>query len=405
MKKKILIFSTAYLPLIGGAEIAVKEITDRFGDNFIFSAEGGPASSWEFDLICARIKKELPAQEKIGNVNVYRMGWGCALDKYYLALCGHYFAAKMHKKNHYNAIWAIMASFGGFAAMFFKKKNPTVPFLLTLQEGDPPEYIKKRVEIFGSWFSQIFTRADHIQAISNFLAGWAKDMGAKCSIEVVPNGVDVKKMSVSNFSPYGRSPEGRQFSKKDFKKKLGIIENDKVIITASRLVEKNGIADLIKAMSSLPTDVKLLILGSGPLENNLKLLALRSLGEGGDDKILFLGNVLNNDVPRYLAISDVFVRPSLSEGLGISFLEAMAAGVPIIGTKVGGIPDFLKDGETGLFCEVSSPKSIAEKINLLLSGEALRRKIIINAGQLVEEKYNWDKIADQIKAIIDRLTI
>src|SRR3989344_9522360 len=114
MKKKILIFSTAYLPLIGGAEIAVKEITDRLGDDFIF------------DLICARIKKELPAQEKIGKVNVYRMGCGCALDKYYLALCGHCFAAKIYKKNHYNAIWAIMASFGGFAAMFFKKKNPTV---------------------------------------------------------------------------------------------------------------------------------------------------------------------------------------------------------------------------------------------------------------------------------------
>ncbi|MBU1102183.1 glycosyltransferase family 4 protein, partial [Patescibacteria group bacterium] len=109
------------------------------------------------------------------------------------------------------------------------------------------------------------------------------------------------------------------------------------------------------------------------------------------------------DVPKYLAISDVFVRPSLSEGLGNSFLEAMAAGVPIIGTKVGGIPDFLRDGETGLFCEARNPQSIAEKITLLLSDEILRQRLIANARKLVEEKYNWDNIAQKMGNIFEKL--
>jgi glycosyltransferase involved in cell wall biosynthesis len=386
--KKILIFSTAYLPMIGGAEIAVKEITDRLGDDF------------SFNLICARIKKELPAQEKIGRIDVYRLGCGCFFDKYYLALAGHYFASQLHKQNSYNAIWAIMASYGGFAAMFFKKKNPSVPFLLTLQEGDPLDHIKKRVGIFAGWFAQIFTRSDYIQAISRFLAGWAKEMGAKCPIEVVPNGVNPGKFSIFPLRHGFVEASNFQFSNKEFKEKLGIKENEKVIITASRLVGKNGIGDLIGSLTYLSVNFRLLILGSGPLEKGLKSQVLNSKLQ---DRVLFFGKYENDDLPKYLAISDVFVRPSLSEGQGISFLEAMAAGVPIIGTNVGGIPDFLKDNETGLFCEVANPKSIAEKIEALLNNEDLRQRLIVNGKKLVEEKYDWLAIAQRMREIINRL--
>ena len=256
--KKILIFSTAYLPMIGGAEIAIKEITNRLGGNFTF------------DLICARIKKELPKYEKIGQVNIYRLGCGCFLDKYYLALFGHCFAAKLHKKNNYDAIWAIMASFGGFSAMFFKKKNPKVPFLLTLQEGDSLDYIKKRVGIFGSWFAQIFKRADYIQAISNFLANWAKDMGAKCPIEVVPNGVDIAKF------------QDTRNNNQKLKEELNIKPDEKVIITVSRLVKKNGVGDLIDGFALLlangyAPNAKLLIIGDGEERTHLSFV----IGEKG----------------------------------------------------------------------------------------------------------------------------
>ncbi len=373
--------------------MAVKEITDRLGDDF------------SFDLICARIKKDLPKREKIGRINVHRLGWGCFFDKYYLALGGHCFASRLHKKNNYNAIWAIMASFGGFAAMFFKKKHPAMPFLLTLQEGDPLDYIKKQVGIFGSWFKQIFTRADYIQAISNFLADWAKNMGAKCPIEVVPNGVDLGKFNNSVIL----NPEGM----KNLKEKLGIKENEKVIITVSRLVEKNGVEDLIRAINLLPENIKLLIVGDGEKRTHLSfVIGNLSLGK----RVFLLGSIPPEKVVDYYLISDIFVRPSLSEGLGSVFLEAMAAGVPIIGTKVGGIPDFLEDGErsrtidpertpTGLFCEVKNPQSIAEKIKLLLADDGLRQKLIINGKKLVEEKYNWNKIVKQMEAIFGKLKI
>lgn len=373
--KKILIFSTAYFPLIGGAEVAVQEITNRFGD-------------FEFDLVCAKIKKSLPKREKISRVNVYRLGCGCFLDKYYLALCGHCFGIKLHKNNNYYAVWAVMASFGGFAAMFFKKKNPSVPFLLTLQEGDPLEYIKKRVGVFSGWFMQIFTRADYIQAISNFLADWAKKMGAKCPVEVVPNGVSLNKYELG-------------IKNNELRNKLGIKDNEKVIITISRLVKKNGVIDLVRAMKYLPENVKLLVVGEGEEADNLSIEIKTLLLE---KKVFLVGLVPPGEVVDYYSISDIFVRPSLSEGLGNVFLEAMAAGVPIIGTPVGGIVDFLINGETGLFCEAQNPQSVAEKIKLLLQNEALRQKLIVNGKKIVTEKYDWSKISVQMEEIFKKLT-
>jgi len=224
------------------------------------------------------------------------------------------------------------------------------------------------------------------------LANWAREMGIKNSIEIVPNGVDIKnfQFSISNFQA------------RELKEKLNIKENEKILITTSRLVEKNAIGDIIETMRYLPEKVKFLILGDGPLENELKL---QTTNYKLQTRILFLGHIEPQEVPRYLAISNIFIRPSLSEGLGSSFLEAMAAGIPVIGTKVGGIPDFLKDGETGLFCEVNNPQNIAEKIRILLENDELRKKIIKNAKEIVLRDYDWDLIAGKMKNIFNKLLL
>ena len=84
--------------------------------------------------------------------------------------------------------------------------------------------------------------------------------------------------------------------------------------------------------------------------------------------------------------------------MGNSFIEAMAAGLPIIATPVGGIPDFLKDGETGLFCKVKDPKSIAEQVERLMNDDILRQKLKENGQKLVREKYDWNLIAKEMKS-------
>src|SRR3989344_5334803 len=137
--KRILIFSTAYYPFVGGAEVAIKEITDRI-------------SGIQFDLVTAKLKRNLPKFEKIGNVNAYRLGLGIPfLDKLFLPFWGAIKATRLNNKNHYDFFWCMMVTFASGAAYvanilkFWKR----VPIILTLQEGDSEEYLKTK------WFGLI----------------------------------------------------------------------------------------------------------------------------------------------------------------------------------------------------------------------------------------------------------
>jgi glycosyltransferase involved in cell wall biosynthesis len=181
---------------------------------------------------------------------------------------------------------------------------------------------------------------------------------------------------------------------------LGIKPGEKVITSISRFVPKNGIKNLVKAFGFFSNSnihpLKLLLIGEGEqrteLENLVSYLKIK-------DKVIFTGQVNYQELPKYLKISDIFVRPSLSEGLGNSFIEAMAASVPIVGSKVGGIPDFLTDFKTGLFCNPKNPEDIAEKIRIILSDETLRKGMIDNAFQMVRERYDWSRIAKKYNDI------
>jgi len=356
-----------------------------------------------FDMITLRFDRRLPCCEKIGNVNIYRVGFSTdnpdisdlsrfplVFNKYLFPFVGFLRVRRLHQKNKYDLMWAMMANYAGFAALFFKYAHPRVPFLLTLQEGDPIEYIKHRVRFVYPLFVRIFKKADFVQAISTYLGNFAREMGYRGPLEVIPNGADVKNFQfpISNFQ------------KEALRKKLGINENDKIIITTSRLVKKNAVGDIIEALAYLPENVKLLILGIGPLEQELKL---QMTNYKLQKRVFFLGYVDHKNLPAYLHISDVFVRPSLSEGMGSSFIEAMMAGVPIVGTPIGGVLDFLVNEQTGLLCEIHNSSSIAKEVQRLLGDKELRERIISNGMELAEKKYNWDTIAESMKAIFKTL--
>ncbi|MCK4918274.1 MAG: glycosyltransferase family 4 protein [Candidatus Pacebacteria bacterium] len=379
VNKRILIFSTAYYPFVGGAEIAIKEITDR-------------VKGLDFDMITARIDRKLPKKEKIGNVLVYRLGVGIPkFDKLLLAFLGGFYAQKLQKQNKYSAIWAVMASYGGFAASKFKFLNPKITFLLTLQEGDSFEYIAKKTYFVKNQFKNIFIRADRIQCISSYLAEWAKRMGAKCSIEVIPNGVDI-----NNFS--------QEYSEKhltNLKLKLNKKSEDRFLVHTGRLTYKNAIDDLIQALIYLPENIKVLLVGKGEDEEELKDIVQK---KGLKNRVNFLGFVDHKEIPQYLKISDIFVRASLSEGLGNSFLEAMVVGLPVIATQEGGIADFLFDEKrnpnkeiTGWAVDSRNPEQIAEAVKSILSNSEKTKKVVATANIMVLEKYNWDILAKEMQ--------
>jgi len=371
---RILLFSTVYLPFIGGAELALKEITDRL-------------AGIEFDLITAKLKRGLPDFEKIGNVSVHRIGAGNIFDKPLLPNLGFLKALNFHKKKKYDLIHGFMASQGSAASYLFKFFNKKIPFVLTLQEGD----LGRNSPFDRFWQRRIIKKADVITAISGYLADFAKKFNKKARVFVVPNGVDLKRFmnQESGIPPKARLAKG------------GRNQEEKIIITVSRLVKKNGIDILINAFNLLNTkykiqDSKLIIVGDGKERKKLEKLVQKS---GIKDRVRFLGSISPNEIPKYLSQADVFVRPSRSEGLGSAFLEAMALGLPIIGSSAGGIPDFLRNGETGLICEMENSEDLARKIKRLLEDEDLRLRVVRNGRKLVEEKYNWDFIARQMKEV------
>lgn len=373
----VVIFATAYFPLVGGAEVALKEITDRLPKG-------------NFHLVTAKIRRGLASRERWGNVEVYRVGVGHPIDKLLLPFVAPFIARWLQRGVRRPVAWALMASYGGFAALFYALFRPSVRLLLTLQEGDPLDYIERRVGVLFPLFQKIFSRADAVQAISRFLADWAVRMGARVTPRVIPNGVDVARF---------RAPLTDQ-ARFELRAALGYAPNDTVVITTSRLTKKNGINDVISALPFLPEQVKFLIVGEGEDRGALVQLAQE---RGVAARVQFLGKRGHEELPSLLRASDIFIRASLSEGLGNSFLEAMAAELPIIGTPVGGIPDFLTDGETGVFCQPQDPNSVAEAIERLRSSPDLVQKLKTRGPVLVAENYAWDDIARQMKELLEAL--
>lgn len=374
-KKKILIFSFAYAPLVGGAEIAVKEITDRLGSRFAF------------DMVTLRFSKEHASKEKIGEVTVYRIGgvWG-GIGKFIYPFQAARLARTLHRDDQYHAIWSIMANYAGFGALFFKMLYPRVPFILTLQEGDPIRYILRRVRFVYPLFKLIFKKAEVTQAISHYLADFGRSMGA-LPVHIVPNGVTTEYFS----------KEPHWSEKEVIRDALNKSEGDVFLVTTSRLVEKNAVVDVIRALPFLPYHIKFIVIGEGAQKSMLKQTAAQL---EVSSRVQFLGNIEHRFLPAYLNACDIFIRPSLSEGMGNSFIEAMAAGLPVIATPVGGIVDFLYDPEanpeqksTGLFVKVHDPEDIARAVRRYLEDSALRFEIINNARALVAERYHWNTIA------------
>jgi len=387
-KSNIAVFSLAYAPFEGGAEIAAREVIKR-------------QKGLNFTIFTYKFDSRWLSKEKQENVEIVRFGKGSNGGKRYGRTWNKIFyifrawreAERLHQQKRFQAIWAIMASYGGIAALFFKLNHPKIPFLLTIQEGDSEKHmILGKFGLVGFFGGMIIKNADYIQVISSYLKDFVKRRGAKAPIEIIPNGVDLELFGT----------EYTNMELKAMRANLGL-QDEYVVVTTSRLVYKNGIDTLIEAIAickSKMLNVKCLIIGGGPEMNKLKVKSQKLKVQ---NDVLFLGQIPQRDLPLYLKVSDIFVRPSRSEGLGSSFLEAMAIGLPVIGTPVGGIVDFLKDGQTGFYTKADDSKDLAEKIHRLLTIPEFRKKITENGRLLVREVYSWDRIARLFKNIFDKL--
>jgi len=373
--QRIALFSITYDPYIGGAEVAIKQVTNRL-------------TECRFDLYTAKMDPNLPDEEQIGNVYVYRVGTGNRLfDKLLFPWGARTMALRQHAKNPYAAFHAVMANYAGLAALLCKRAEPGVPYILTLQSGDSDAFIWSRTWFWYPWYRKIYACADYVTAISNWLVRRACCYGCQKGVAVIPNGVDAGLFSA------GISARERERIRESW----GANESSNIIFTASRMVRKNGIDILIDSLSHLPETYKLVIAGTGDREKEYKSRSAKY-----KDQVLFLGQVGYQDLPALMQSADVFARPSRTEGFGNVFVEAMAAKLPVVATPVGGIVDFVTHASTGMLAKPEDPKSVAQQIKIIASDQDLRGRLIQNGADLVRERYSWDRIAGQYKAIYQK---
>ena len=266
---------------------------------------------------------------------------------------------KLVKQNRYNVINAHFAIPSGLIGIILSKLF-NIPNILSIHGGDIYDPSKKHSPhkhyFLRKIISYVMNKSDKIVAQSNDTKKRALQYyKVKKEIEIIPLGL-IK----------------HSFNKVD-RKNLALSDEDFLIISIGRLIKRKGLQYLFYAIQKLGNKrLKLLIMGEGPEKESLKMLS-QKLGLEGQVK--FLGFVSEEKKYQYLSVSDLFVLPSLHEGFGIVFLEAMHCGLPIITTDTGGQTDFLKDGENGFLVPVGDVDSLAEKINLLYNDSGLRRKI------------------------------
>jgi glycosyltransferase involved in cell wall biosynthesis len=207
-------------------------------------------------------------------------------------------------------------------------------------------------------------------------------------VRVVPNGVDLARIEAARPG-------------QEVRRELGLPDEVPVIGLVGRLDHwGKGHKELFTAMAQLRErwPCRALIVGGGRREEEIKQAAA-DLGLAA--VVHFLGS--RPDVPDLLQAMDIFVLPSYSEGVSLALLEAMAAGLPVIATAVGGTPEAVTEGVTGLLIPPRDAAALAGALERLLADAALAKKLGENARQAVAEKFSLERLGREVNEIYGEL--
>lgn len=201
--------------------------------------------------------------------------------------------------------------------------------------------------------------------------------------------------------PMGVYPDrhGKQLASAAIRKAMG--DGAPQILFVGRFSENKGVPDLVRAMPIIAAELpgaRLALVGFGPDEARIRSTIH---AEGVEDRVTMLGRVAGDEIPAHMASADLLVLPSIKiEGLGVVLLEALASGTPVVGSDVGGIPDIIEDGVTGLLCRSRDASDIAAKCIRIIEDEALNRRTVENGERLVDTRYSWSRIGEALEAIL-----
>jgi len=208
-------------------------------------------------------------------------------------------------------------------------------------------------------------------------------------ITVVPCGVDTDVF--------------RPLDKAGVRRRLGLPAKEPVVLFVGRIEPLKGIDVLLRAVSHLDGRFRVLVIGGDGKDIARKSeLAVLASELRVADRITFLDAVPHDDLPLYYNAADICVVPSYYESFGLVAVEAMACGVPVVASRVGGLKETVRDGQTGYLVPWLCPEPFAERLELLLNNEPLRRSLGREA-RAAAERYHWSEVAARVEGVYHEL--
>lgn len=323
-----------------------------------------------------RQKRDLPEQEVRNEVKVYRPPYPALPGQLKWAQPSKRIAASVLRamQRHQLSPDFIHAHFampsGGAAAVI--QKETKIPYLLTLHGSDVnvyPNYSKGAKAAFETAVRQ----ASAVLTVSEELAKKTNEM-TKVEAKCLPLGIPLRSFS--------RTEEGQE----GIRKHLRLPLQDKLVVFVGRLVKEKGLLELADAVSSMD-GVKAVFVGKGPLANELK--------ERAGASIILPGQVPNEQVRDYLMAADLFALPSYSEGMPTVVLEALALKVPVIATRVGGLPSLFSTYQH-LLVEPRSTRQLKEAIHACLYENTWNEEVKNDLHEMVHTEYSSEHNAKHL---------
>lgn len=383
---KILIITPVFLPHVGGAEIGIHEIYHRLGkrhDVVILTPKLDDYPPLE--------GFERPSYRVIRYSDFFNLGrirgsryLGGIIPPFSI---GAWRATRQTiPKIRPDVVNVHYAAYTGLTAVYAQQiaRIPTVLSLIGRDTTPGPD-----VPYFWPTYARLIaSRVAHTIFISDYCASFYQQSNLASS--VVPYGTDTTRLTIKP-------------SDEALRQQLRLSADARVLFTMQRLNPIKRVDMAIRAVRHLVdagvTNVVLLIGGTGPQERPLNQL-VESLGI--QSYIQFIGFIPENQIADYFSLADVFVFPSQLETFGIVLAQAMAAGVPVAATRNSAIPEVVDDGVTGLLSPPLDAQALAQNIARLLTDEALRSTMGIQARRKAERLYDWEQVAKQYEAVLQQ---
>ncbi|EUJ23724.1 glycosyl transferases group 1 family protein [Listeria grandensis FSL F6-0971] len=232
---------------------------------------------------------------------------------------------------------------------------------------------------------------DHIISPSYEIEKMSRAVFPDSGVTRIPNGVDP-----TSFYP---DQELRQKTRLEY----GIPNDHTVVVTTNRMSEEKGMGYLIDAIPDLlqkHDKLSFFLAGDGPELHYFEKKIGASTGY--NPRVHFLGRIKNTDILSVVNTGDIFLQTSLEEGCSISVLEAMACEKPIVATDIGGNPDIVRNGITGITILPKSSEAVAEGLEKLLSDPAKRALYGANGKKDIEDQLNWESLAKQVLTVYEK---